>query len=540
MTSGFWEAFIRISRRREQSAVEGLAALDRKRIESVVVAAAFLWISWVYVSATYTIASTKGLWMDEALAVSTAKLPNFSEISSAIWNGAEYSPPTYHFFLHVLMDRFGGGDALLAPRLPSIVAVYIAALCVYALVRPSTDRVVALAAFAFTLDSGLFPYAVQARPYALIAACLAGSLALWNGTEHRHSARMRAVLLWLVLSVSVSLHFYGFVAPMIIGVMEILWLLTRREWRWRVWTPLLLTLPVLAAWLLLGLHLKAYVLQDAMGTGYYGRPTLALFLDAVFQSLVSDQSGALLALAALALCGCAYLARRFARPNVATAEDSDRAERPHISPIEIMSAALFAAPFLVFLFSLCFSSTFAVRYVCAASLFPALFFGCAVRSAPYRRAIAFALLPLAALGLEMRGADFSPGSVASAQPLLAKVKEAPLPIVVDEGMLYIELMAGSDPELRAQLNFLLASPSETRSDPTFENQVKRLAAIHSDFQLREEQAFLAEVPCFYVLFRPEDTTGATLASLMRQGLLDAPLKAEGGTWLFRGGRGCRG
>ncbi|QGM46672.1 glycosyltransferase family 39 protein [Methylocystis heyeri] len=539
MTSGFWGAFVKKTRRGEEGAVEGFAALDRNRVEFVVVAAAFLWISWVYVSATYAIAATKGLWMDEALAVSTAKLHSFSEISSAIWNGAEFSPPTYHFFLHLFMDLFGETGALLAPRLPSIVAVYIAALCVYALVRPSTDRLVALAAFAFTLDSGLFPYAVQARPYALIAACLAGSLALWSRMEHRRTT-MRAVVLWLLLSVSVSLHFYGFVAPMIIGVMEMLWLVTRREWRWRVWAPLLLALPVLAAWLPLGLHLKAYVLLDAMGSGYYGRPTLDLLLDAVFQSLVSEQSGALLALAVLALCGCACLARRFSRRDIATAEDADRADGSNISPIEIMCVALFATPFLIFLFSLCFSSTFAVRYVSAASLFPALFFGCAVRRAPYRRAIGLALLPLAALGIDMRGADFSPGSMASAQPLLAKMKEAPLPIVVDAGMQYIELMAGSDPDLRSQLNFLLAPHSETRSDPTFENQVKRLAAIHSDFRVHEEQAFLAAVPCFYVLFRPEDTTGATLASLMRQGLLDAPLKAEGGIWLFRGGRGCRG
>jgi hypothetical protein len=495
-------------------------------------------ISCAYFTAAISIAANKNLWMDEALAVSTARLSSWQEIWSAIWSGAEFSQPTYHFFLHELLARFSSYPEAFVARVPSILAVYIAGVCVFALVRASTSPYVALIAMGVTLDSGLFAYATQARQYAPLAAGLALSLVLWNGIRADRFALYRSAGLWLILSACLSLHFYGFIAASTIGLAELIWLLARREMRWSVWLALLAAAPVEAAWYPLGQHLKGFLLQDSEASDYYGKPTVGVLVEAIFQSLASDESVAVLTVFALALAGAAcILARVRPRPSI-VAVDPVSTSGAEITRLEITAIALFSIPFVAFLFSLLASSSFAVRYASAASLFPGVLYGCAMRRTPYRNWIACLLAPLVAGSLLMRQEDFNSGLLAPAQSVLAATAEKPLPIVVGDGLLFIELMEGADARTRSQLVFLLSPPETISSDPTNENQVKRLAVIHREYHVREQSAFLSETPCFYELFRSSSGSDATTASLMRQGLLQAPLLEEGGVLLFRGGSGC--
>jgi hypothetical protein len=68
--------------------------------------------------------------------------------------------------LHALWRLHPAGNGLLLFRLPSMLALYGAAVCVFLLLRRSVSPFAALAGFAITLDSGLFWFAVQARMYA--------------------------------------------------------------------------------------------------------------------------------------------------------------------------------------------------------------------------------------------------------------------------------------------------------------------------------------------------------------------------------------
>ncbi len=503
----------------------------------LIAAFVFVLLSYAYFSVALSISANKNLWMDEALAVSTARLSSWGEIWLAIWKGAEFSPPTYHFFLHELLTHCGSCSDTITTRVPSIVALYIAALCIFALVRAQTNSIIALVALGFTLDSGLFIYAIQARQYALLASGLAIALLLWNGMHERGALQLRALALWFVLAFCLSLHFYGFIEVTTIGVAETIWLVTRKDLRWSVWFPLAGTAPVAATWYPLGKHLKEFVLQDSSSGSYYGHPSVGTLLEAIFQSLVSEESVALLTLCALVLAGAAYLADRGGRPS-ASASEPDSRDHAKMTKLEIIAAALLTIPFVSFGFSVIFSSSFAVRYASAASLFPGVFYGCVMGRVPFNKLVSLTMAPVIAASLLARKEEFNSGLVAPVRSVLAATVEAPLPIVVGEGLLFVELMEGLDANSRSQLNFLLAPADTVGVDPTYENQVRRLATIHPEYRVREQNEFLSEAECFYVLYRPWGPSDATTPSLMRQRLLREPLKEEGGILLFRAGRNC--
>ena len=99
-------------------------------------------------------------WIDEVLAIWTARLHSPSEIISAIWNGAEFSPPTYDLFLHFLFKTFGS-DRLIA-RLPSIIAVLRSAINLGVIVWRRLGAVLGALTFGLVLNSFLFEFAIQA------------------------------------------------------------------------------------------------------------------------------------------------------------------------------------------------------------------------------------------------------------------------------------------------------------------------------------------------------------------------------------------
>jgi hypothetical protein len=257
-----------------------MIAISSARVRDVSVIAALLLLSSCFFFAALLRASTTQLWLDEILAVATGRLGSFEAIWTAIWNGIEFSPPTYGFLLHILTIVTGDDSSRLLPRIPSILGAFGAALCVYALVRPNLGRIGAIVAFGFVLNSGLFEYAVQARQYALLAFGTALSLLIWTGFEETARPYIRAGMLWLVLSLCICLHFYGVVTVGIVGVAELLWLANRRRMRWNVWVALSATGLTLATWYPLAARLTTFNSADHLSSNFYGRPTLSRLLDA--------------------------------------------------------------------------------------------------------------------------------------------------------------------------------------------------------------------------------------------------------------------
>jgi len=461
------------------------------------------------------------LWMDEVLAVATARLPHAGDVVAAIWAGAEFSPPSFDLLLHGL-GLAAPGD-LLGPRLPSGLALGAAGLVVAACLRRAAGDALALLGCGLTWSGGLFYFAIQARPYALLALCLALALWVWLGLPARRLA-WRAGALWALGSVAISLHVYGVLTPACIGMAEAFHTLAARRVRWPVWLALLALLPVLAAWAPLYLHLARFNAADQGAPGYYGRPDLPALLFGLMYLLVPHDwrhfPFALAALEALAIAAWTYRGRR-RRP----LDDETRRWDCALLSLALLPLAAFGLSQI--------TGTFAPRYISGVALLPALAVPYALRDLRPARLIACLMVPAIAWSMVAEATSRNWAAPTEEATLVTHAPPAPRLIVIDQGQEYIQLVEALPPALRARCVFVLTAPGIARPDPTNENQVRRLAGFLPHYQLWSVPAFLAADPSFLLIFRPGQP-GSALASLRAAGARFTPLAHAGGETLYLG------
>jgi hypothetical protein len=130
----------------------------------------FLWGSLLvylvcYSGSILSAAKLTPLWMDEILVAWTSRLSSASRIYTALMQGADFSPPAQHLFLHYFSLVAGGSNFAL--RVPSMAAVLLAALFTFALNRRHLGDAGAAFGTCFVLES-LRVWGLQVRPYALV------------------------------------------------------------------------------------------------------------------------------------------------------------------------------------------------------------------------------------------------------------------------------------------------------------------------------------------------------------------------------------
>jgi hypothetical protein len=488
-------------------------------------------LSIAYLFAATALSTADYFRMDEVLAVSAARQPSWAGVWQAIWTGTDFSPPTFHFLLHGLVQAVGGANGHLVWRLPSILAVYGAAACTYwLLVKSQVSRSVAMLAFGIVLAFDLFDFAIQVRQYALLALGLAIALLLWSGMDDTRAGKIQACGLWLVLMICLCLHFYGVIAVAVIGTAEFVYWISRRRLRIAVWLALLLTMPVEAALYPLASHLAQFNAGDNLATGYYAKPSTGLFLQAMFEVVGGSGFGALLLIAAFLLFGIAYLLERSGVRLPMAAKPVQTRQTAGLSELEIVIIALCLLPVITFAFSLFVTKSFNARYMAAGALLPAIAAAYMLDRLPPRRFVALALVPLIVGVLILRLQ--TPDHVAQALAVLQKPRP-PAPVVVGEGLLYIELMEAADAGTRSRLVYLKRPAGSASPDPTNENEVTRLATFLPDYRVSEPSAFLRDNARFYLLARPDETTDTTTPALIEKGALGNLLDSEHGVLLFR-------
>jgi hypothetical protein len=236
-------------------------------------------------------------------------------------------------------------------------------------------------------------------------------------------------------------------------------------------------------------------------------------------------------LAAALIFGLAQLFKAADAPRAAT-HPLRASQRSALTDIQIVIIGLCALPFITFAFSLFVTKSFSGRYVSAAALLPAVAGAYLLDKLPARRVVVLALVPVIAGTLMNRLNMRPPDLIGDA---LAAVQRAspPFPIVVGEGLLYIELMEAADPATRARLVYLKRPEGAPSPDPTNENEVLRLATFLPDYRVSEPTAFLAKTPTFYTLSRPNATVDTTSPRLIATGAIGVPVYADNGVLLFR-------
>jgi SAM-dependent methyltransferase len=163
--------------------------------------------------------ATKLLWGDELITLAIARQGSLSGIWRALAVGADPNPPLSHWM--VLQSTRIFGAAALAVRLPAILCVLLAIVCLWAVLRRwIAPGYAAVGVLAFMATRG-FDYAYDARSYAPLMAFSMASLACWLISVDRRGWTRFAALTGMAaaLALGVSSNYYGVLAffPIALG-----------------------------------------------------------------------------------------------------------------------------------------------------------------------------------------------------------------------------------------------------------------------------------------------------------------------------------
>ena len=446
-----------------------------------------------YALTAAAISQTRSLWLDEVLAVWAARLPTYSDVVTAIWNGAEFSPPTYDLLLHTLFQ--GAGSDPLTAHLPSIVAVLLTAALIGVIVARRLGPLFGALAFALLLNSALFEFAIQARAYATITTLLAGALLLWIDAGERLSPA-RAIGIALCLFASFSLHYYAVVSFAVFALMEGLWTLACRKLRIGLWLALAGGALPCAVWLPLIRHHASLNSGDVNAPEFYGAPTASKLIEHVQALFLGTTDNWLLVLAAILIVTGAFVYARVSGGGDAADVGASAGQRD----LAIAGGGLLAALPIAFVLALTVTHAFSARYALAATIGVVILLTLAIHRTPYRNVVAYTLLAL--LCIMPLARSLPPDFARSSKQLLAKHPTTG-PLIVGDADLFIELLESADAAMRARIVYLRRPAGVSDGNTASENQILRLKASYKpDLPIVPFDGFTRENREFTLLARP--------------------------------------
>ena len=200
-------------------------------------------LSAIYLYAIGRAASVLPLWYDEIFTYTVSTLESPTAVVRALLDNADNHPPLDYLARHLSMTLFG--ETNFAFRLPSVVAVLAASLCLYAFVSRRCSLFPAIVAFALPLSTQVLTYADEGRGYAFLFASMCLSLLAWQLAAEKPT-KLRLGFLVLSLCAGPYSHYYGVMnyAPIIAGEAWRSW--ERREVCWPIVLAVALSLVLLA------------------------------------------------------------------------------------------------------------------------------------------------------------------------------------------------------------------------------------------------------------------------------------------------------
>jgi hypothetical protein len=473
------------------------------------------------------VASRNYLWMDEVLAVWTARLPTVQAVWAALFQGAEASPPTYHLFLHGLMKAGAESYGLL--RLPSILGALAAGLCVFALLRKYLDTAAAGFGIAFSLLGVLAWYGVEARPYTLVTACFAAAILLWDGADSERPKIWRIAAISGLLILAICLHFYAVLLIPCMAAMEVLWSMLNRRVRVSIWIALFVAGASLVAWLPLIRADRRFIAGEVGSGSFYARPTLTRLLQSYADLTVHDKKQCLFIAAALVAI--------FAAAAVDRIRTSGKQDREAVVPyatgtnLYIIGFCTLAFPLIVFVFSLFVTSTFNTRYALIGSFGVSLLAAYTISRLRISSAAVYAIVLVACPLAFIRGAMPEAVHIPDQLAVLNKASIPRYSIVIPDARVYFELAEAAPPNLKSRLAYVDLPPGVKNGDPTNEHHVDRWHGIRPDLNIVSAKDFFAHNAHFYV-FHTTAQIYVLTNWLMERKLIDRPVAEDEDAWLL--------
>jgi Dolichyl-phosphate-mannose-protein mannosyltransferase len=474
-----------------------------------------VWILGVLVA--YTIArcvlaaASKPFWYDEIFTWVMAHMPTLSALWNALTRAADTNPPVY-LVVERVFDALTKNEEV-GLRLPSILGFACTLICIFVYVGRRSEPWVALACSAILMRTILFDrYAIEARPYSLVVACIAIALVCYQ-----HAPAMRwMILMGASLALGTSLHYYAVFALVPFALAEGAQFLKVRRIRWCVWIAIICgVMPLAIFWPLLA-GLRRY-----FGPHFWGRPTLESTADTYGWFFEASHPANIAIATVLLLCAAAGVVLLVFRSDVR--EKLIRSQRFHEY---VLVVTLLGLPFIAFAGARTGHGGWNHRYALAGVLGVPLAAGYILRH--WKRSIV-AMLAIfifyAVAAQEVRfwtsyshnGWGFT-SPAASVEDFIDSSGRADLPVVISDGIQFLPIAhyasslhpgsvvdSGPSSDEWAKRFVDLVDPAESLADMGDDSIDKGLLALQTCIPLRVEEfeTFAKEHPVF-LLFSDGD------------------------------------
>lgn len=377
-------------------------------------------------------AASKPLWFDEVCTWAVIRQGTFAGMWRALASAADGQPPVFYF----IEKCFSGlvPNQHLALRLPSILAFCVVLWCVFEWTRTYAGGVIALICSASLLLFPLFdPYAVEARPYALLAAFLAVALICYQ----RVSNWKWVVILALSLCLAESVHYYAIFAVIPFGLAEIAVLIRQKLLRFWVWIALCSPIiPLAVFWPLLSKFKSVYA-------AHYWSPANSWTLMSSYYKLVKAlipiplHQTTRIAVTSCVVIGCLAVAIFMTFRGFYGSKSS----APKYNEL-VLVAALASYPIILFAAASITRGGFTERYTLPGVTAMCLTLGYVIRTARKRALwLIIAFLAISLVRLETRFWQSARSSfwtirpaAATIEDTLSSVDQGDLPIVISDSM----------------------------------------------------------------------------------------------------------
>jgi hypothetical protein len=410
-------------------------------------------------------ALSKPFWYDEIFTLIMARQPTLGMMWSALRRGVDSQPPLFD-----LIERatrvFPNPEV--GFRLPSIVGFACVLICLYVFVQRRSGAIYGLVAAAMTMLTFLYvPYAVEARPYSLVAACVALALIAYQ----RAASPRWVVVLVLALTIAENLHYYSVFALIPFAAAEAVYYWQTSKVRWRVWIALAIgASPLIALWQLLSRFRAVY------GLSFWAQPergTLVHFYGDFLQ--ISFFWG----LAVSIVCGLAVL-------GILRFGPAEAGEEPGESLLHerVLVFALLAMPLVVYVATKVLHGGYTERYALYSVLGISLATGLILPRMGYRTRVLVPAVLLVALGINEASFWLSranpPGHLGSpanaAEQMVNSTIYDDLPVVVTNTHEYLQLAYYAPPDLASRL-VSVVDPGAARRYSASDGDDKALALL---------------------------------------------------------------
>jgi len=445
-------------------------------------------VSLVYFTATSLLASRKPMWNDEFFTYFIAQAPSLSGIWSALLTGADQTPFPFYVLTRWSLGLFGVNQWAL--RLPEMIGVWVAGLCLFHIVARQTEALYGFVSMVFLFVTGANLYSYEARPYGLVLAFSSLAWLCWRQATSGRSRKLSIPGLAASLAAAVCCHYYAVFVFIPLGVGEVVRSVVRRRVDWPIWLAMMSALSPLL--------FLAPLIQQARtySQGFWARPSLQSIPDAYSALLMPTP---LLALAVLILGGLYSLSLSGKLRPQATASYA------HVPLHEVAVAAGFVAlPVIAVLATMLTTGAFTFRYALPAVLGVSVLVAVAIaRLFQGHAVVGVAILLLSCAGFGMLSARNLQGtteaSFGKVYELIGREPITSLPVVVADAHSFMMLSHYAPRELSSRLVYLADPQASLRhlGHDTVDRGILDLRPWFG-FHIEEYSRYLDAHPKFFV------------------------------------------